>query len=300
MRDHKRFIYRVYGVFLLLPAMLLAGMAMHAVAGTDRDHGLLWEIRADGVTSSYLFGTIHSEDPEVLDLAVPVQEAFDGADRVVLEVLMDMEAMIYSSSAMLLMDGRMLSDITGRSLFDKTASAVSSRGIPEIVLERMKPWAAATTLSVPPPETGLVLDLRLYQEAERTGKQLHGLESIREQLDVFDAMPERDQVALLKDAVDNLEIIDEMNAALLSAWKRRDLAAMMAISDESMRTGDQRLAREFEQRLIVGRNRLMADRVEPYLRQGRAFIAVGALHLPGNDGLLNLLEQRGYTVRAVY
>ena len=300
MRDHKRFIYRGYRVYLLLPVMLLAGMVMHAVAGTDRGHGLLWEIRADGVTSSYLFGTIHSEDPEVLDLAVPVQEAFDGADRVVLEVLMDMEAMIYSSSAMLLMDGRMLSDITGRSLFDKTASAVSSRGIPEIVLERMKPWAAATTLSVPPPETGLVLDLRLYQEAERTGKQLHGLESIREQLDVFDAMPERDQVALLKDAVDNLEIIDEMNAALLSAWKRRDLAAMMAISDESMRTGDQRLAREFEQRLIVGRNRLMADRVEPYLRQGRAFIAVGALHLPGNDGLLNLLEQRGYTVRAVY
>ena len=57
--------------------MLLAGMAMHAIAGTDRDHGLLWEIRADGVTTSYLFGTIHSEDPEVLSLAVPVQEALD-------------------------------------------------------------------------------------------------------------------------------------------------------------------------------------------------------------------------------
>ena len=300
MRVHKRFICRGYGVLLLLPVMLLAGMALHAVAGADRDHGLLWEIRADGVTTSYLFGTIHSEDPEVLSLAVPVQEAFDGAERIVLEVLMDMEAMVYSSSAMLLMDGRLLSDIIGRPLFDKAASAISSRGVPEVVLDRMKPWAVATALSVPPPETGLVLDLKLYQEAEQAGKQLHGLETVREQLDVFDTLPEQDQVTLLKDALENMDLIDEMNTALLSAWKRRDLAAMVAISDESMQTGDQRIAREFEQRLIVDRNRLMADRVEPYLKQGGSFIAVGALHLPGDEGLLDLLEQRGYRLRVVY
>ena len=108
----------------------------------------MWEIRADGVTTSYLFGTIHSEDPEVLTLALPVQEAFDGAERIVLEVLMDMEAMVYSSSAMLLMDGRLLSDIIGRPLFDKAASAISSRGVPEVVLDRMKPWAVAKRMSL--------------------------------------------------------------------------------------------------------------------------------------------------------
>ena len=248
-RDHNRFVHRGYRVFILLPVMLIAGMAMHALAGTDRDHGLLWEIRADGVTASYLFGTIHSEDPQVLSLAAPVQAAFDDAERVVLEVLMDMEAMVYSSSAMLLMDGRLLSDIIGRSLFDRAASAISSRGVPEIVLDRMKPWAAATALSVPTPETGLVLDLKLYQEAERAGKPLHGLETIQEQIDVFDTLSERDQVILLKDAVEYQDEIDVMNTALLSAWKRRDLAAMMAISDESMQTGDQRIARDFEQRL---------------------------------------------------
>ena len=300
MHDQREIIRRGAGVFLLLQVMLIAGLASQAVAGTGRDHGLLWEIRGDGTTSSYLFGTIHSDDPDVLRLAAPVRQAFDGADSVILEVLMDMEAMVSSSSAMLLLDGRMLSDIIGRTLFEKTASAVSTRGIPEVVLERMKPWAAATTLSVPLPETGQVLDLKLFQEAEQAGKQLHGLETIREQFDVFDTMPERDQVVLLKDTVDNLDTIAEMNADLLSAWKRRDLAAMMAISDASMRTGDQRMAREFEQRLITDRNRLMADRVEPYLQQGSAFIAVGALHLPGDNGLLGLLESRGYTIRKVY
>ena len=213
---------------------------------------------------------------------------------------MDTEAMVHSSSAMLMTDGRLLSDIIGQSLFEKTARAVSARGIPEVVLERMKPWAVATTLSMPLPETGMVLDLKLFQAAEQAGKQLHGLETIREQLDVFETMPESDQVVLLKDAVDNLEVIDDMNAALLSAWKRRDLAAMMAISDDAMQSGDQRIARDFEQRLIIDRNRLMAERIEPHLERGGAFIAVGALHLPGDDGLLNLLERRGYTLMLIY
>ena len=107
-------------------------------------------------------------------------------------------------------------------------------------------------------------------------------------------------MALLQDAVDNLDLIDEMNAALLAAWKRRDLAAMMAISDAAIESGDQRIARDFEQRLIIERNHLMADRLEAHLQRGGAFIAVGALHLPGEDGLIRLLEQRGYSLRMIH
>ena len=67
-----------------------------------------------------------------------------------------------------------------------------------------------------------------------------------------------------------------------------------------MQQGDQRLADEFQQHLVVDRNHRMAERMRQYLQQGQAFIAVGALHLPGEEGLLNLLEQQGYTVRRVY
>jgi uncharacterized protein YbaP (TraB family) len=297
MRMQQLVIHRFAGLIILL---VFAGVSVATSGVAGRQHGLLWEIRGEGADPSYLFGTIHSEDPEVLRLARPVRQAFDAADSVVLEVLLNMEAMIYSSTVMLLTDGRMLSDIIDRSLFERTARAIVARGIPEVVLERMKPWAAATTLSVPAPETGMVLDLMLYQEAQQAGKPLHGLETIREQLDVFDTMPEPDQVALLQDAVDNLDLIDEMNAGLLAAWKRRDLAAMMAISDAAIESGDQRIARDFEQRLIIERNHLMADRVEPHLQRGGAFIAVGALHLPGEDGLIRLLEQRGYSLRMIH
>jgi uncharacterized protein YbaP (TraB family) len=297
MRMQQQVIHRFAGLIILL---VLAGVSVATPGGAGRQHGLLWEVHGEGADPSYLFGTIHSEDPEVLRLARPVRQAFDAADSVVLEVLLNMEAMIYSSTVMLLTDGRLLSEIIGRSLFEETASAIAARGIPEVVLERMKPWAAATTLSVPAPETGMVLDLVLFKEAQQAGKSLHGLETIREQLDVFDTMPERDQVALLQDAVDNLDLIDEMNAGLLAAWKRRDLAAMMAISDAAIENGDQRIARDFEQRLIIERNHLMADRVEAHLQRGGAFIAVGALHLPGEDGLIRLLEQRGYSLRMIH
>jgi uncharacterized protein YbaP (TraB family) len=297
MHTQQQVVHRFAGLIILLA---LAGVLVTSSCSSDRQHGLLWEIHGEDAAPSHLFGTIHSEDPEVLRLASPVRQAFEEADSVVLEVLLNMESMIYSSTVMLLTDGRLLSDIIGRSLFEATARAIAARGIPEVVLERMKPWAAATALSVPVPETGMVLDLVLYQEAQQAGKSLHGLETIREQLDVFDTMPERDQVALLQDAVDNLDLIDEMNAELLAAWKQRDLAAMMAISDAAIESGDQRIARDFEQRLIIERNHLMADRLEAHLQRGGAFIAGGALHLPGEDGLIRLLEQRGYSLRMIH
>jgi uncharacterized protein YbaP (TraB family) len=271
-----------------------------SAADTRRDHGLLWEISKPGMAASYLFGTVHSEDPEVVQLAPPVQQAFDRSGSVILEIMMDMNAMIYSSTAMLMTDDRTLSEVVGESLYKKTALAIQSRGIPELVLERMKPWAAATILSVPPPETGLMLDLVLYQQAQAAGKQLHGLETIQEQLGIFDSMSENDQIQLLRDAVDNLDKIDRMNAEVLVLYKRRDLAGMQALNQRYMNDGDPGISRDLEQRLIIDRNRTMVERMQPYLQAGNAFVAVGALHLPGDQGLLGLLDRRGYTVKRVY
>jgi uncharacterized protein YbaP (TraB family) len=208
--------------------------------------------------------------------------------------------MQYSSAAMLLLDGRTLDGIIGTELFNQASRVCSSRGIPELVLQRMKPWAVAVTLSMPVPETGQVLDMMLYQDALLANKPVHGLETIGEQLDVFDTLPESGQIMLLRDALENFPGIDALYEELLQAYKRRDLGALMAINDASMPIGDQRLADDLQRRLIRDRNRLMAERMQPYLEQGRAFVAVGALHLPGADGLLQLLQQRGYILRRVY
>lgn len=285
---------------LLLAVPLFFLLAATSRAATDKDHGLLWEVSKAGAEPAYLFGTIHSEDPDVLQLARPVQQAFTDSQTVVLEMLLDVDAMRYSGTAMLLMEGRSLSDMIGQPLFRQVATAMQSRGITTTVLERMQPWAAAVVLSMPAPETGQVLDAMLYQRALQQDKNVYGLETVQEQLAVFESLSAADQVLLLKDAVASFSEIDATHAELLAAYKQRDLEKLLAISDDSMQQGDQRLANEFQQRLVVDRNHRMVERMSQYLQLGKAFIAVGALHLPGDEGLLNLLEQQGYRLRCLY
>lgn len=286
------------GRLWLLCGMILLTAA--AAADARRVHGLLWEVGRPGLTPGYLFGTIHSEDPEVLDLAEPVARAYAGSQRVVLEVKLDRDAMLYSSAAMLMTDGQVLSEILDKPLYRKTAAAMQTRGITGPVLERMKPWAVAVTLAMPAPQTGVVLDLELFRKAQADGKPVFALETIQEQLDVFEGLSITDQVALLRDTVEQFAEVATLHKALLAAWKRRDLAQMMAINEAALESGDRDLAESFQRRLLTERNHRMAERLRQYLDAGGAFVAIGALHLPGKEGLLNLLENSGYTVRKIY
>jgi uncharacterized protein YbaP (TraB family) len=213
--------------------------------------------------------------------------------------VLDADALQQTGSAMLMMDGRSLSQILGEDLFRQTALAMQMRGVPEVVLERMKPWAVATTLSMPAAGTGMVLDRMLYEQALQDGKPVAGLETVREQLAIFEGMSMDDEVALLRDAVTQFSGIADLHRQLLEAYKRQDLAAMLAINEAALATGERRLAEEFQQRLVTDRNHRMAQRLRPYLREGGTFVAVGALHLPGDEGLLNLLERQGYSLTRI-
>lgn len=300
MHNQDRLVTRRLDPSLLLAVLLFFLLAAICQADTDRNHGLLWEISKPGIPPSYLFGTIHSEDPGVVNLPAAVQQAFAESGTIVLELLMDKDAMMYSATAMLMMDGRLLPDVIGQPLYDRVAAVIATRGITEPVLSRMKPWAVAVTLSVPAQKTGQVLDLVLYQEAVKQAKAVKGLETMQEQLDLFDDMPEADQITLLSDAVEYYPELDDMYRQMLEAYRARDLGALMRINDSYKEKGNQQMADDFQRRVIDERNQRMAERAQPMLQTGRAFIAVGALHLPGDKGLLNLLEQQGYRIRHVY
>jgi uncharacterized protein YbaP (TraB family) len=300
MHNRDRVTFRRLVPSALLAACLFFLLAAISQADAGRTHGLLWEISKPGISPSYLFGTIHSEDPAVVTLPAPVQQAFDESGTVVLELLMDKDAMMYSATAMLMMDGRLLEDVIGQPLYDSVVPIIATRGISEPVLSRMKPWSVAVTLSVPELETGQVLDLVLYQQALEQGKTVKGLETMQEQLDLFDSMPEADQITLLSDAVKYFPELDTMYQQMLDAYRARDLGALMRINDSYQEKGDKQMADDFQRRVIDERNQRMAERAQPMLKAGKAFIAVGALHLPGETGLLNLLEQQGYRIRRVY
>ena len=282
----------------LLFVTLLA--ANPANAAETFDHGLLWKIQGSGAAPSYLFGTMHSEDPEVVRLPTAVQQAFDKSRGLTLEVVLDPQSLLAMTSGFMLGDGSTLESHIGASLYKRVVSAMAVYGMPEVIVSTMKPWAVAVTLMTPPGESGVVLDLHLYQRAVAAGKPVDGLETPLEQLSVFDELSESDQVALLKDTLDNLPDVQDMLDDLKNAYLARDLVRLTAINDAAMRDSDPQLVARFTDKLITRRNHRMAERMQSRLRSGGRFIAVGALHLPGRDGLLRLLSQQGYTLTRVY
>ncbi len=288
-------------LLLLLLGGLAPAQARDAGATLAAEHGLLWQISspASGKTS-YLFGTIHSEDPRVTTLAPAVQSAFDRSSRYVMEIIPDQASMAVASQAMLLEQGRSLRALVGSQLFDKTARILGELGVPGEAADRFKPWAAMVIMSMPRVETGQVLDLMLYSAALQAGKAQAGLESALEQLSIFDSLPLAEQKVLLEDAVAQYPQMQEMLEQMHVAYLSRDLSRLAALSDQYSNLGDARLASKINNSLIDQRNLRMAARMETYLREGGAFVAVGALHLPGKQGLLQLLRKRGYVVTAIY
>jgi uncharacterized protein YbaP (TraB family) len=106
------------------------------------------------------------------------------------------------------------------------------------------------------------------------------------------------QLAILRDTLCHDDELKRQTERLLRLYLEGDLAGMMALNAQPHE--DEALFEAFMERTLYGRNRRWIGRLAPYLGQGRAFIAVGALHLPGDQGLLRLLEVQGYRVTAVH
>ena len=278
--------------------LLIIFLALGAGAS---EQGLLFEISAaeSGEPPCYLFGTIHSEDPRVLSLPAQTQAAFDRSDVFVMEAIPDAQAVIRAMMAMVYTDGRGLAQVAGQPLYEQTVAALAERGMAEEAIKDYKPWAAATLLGMPQAGTGEFLDIRLYKAALAAGKPVYGLESIEEQLAVFDTLTEDDQIALLRETLEARPELPEVFTRLLEAYLSRDLASLERLGDEYLRRGDPQLAARFRHAALEVRNQHMTDRMLAYLGRGGCFIAVGALHLPGKEGVLARLGQAGFSPRAL-
>lgn len=287
---------------LTLPRLLLLLLFLGAqpVEAACSQCGLLWQVESGDIPASFLFGTIHSEDPRVLDLPADVRTVFDASSTFVMELLPDFAAISAMTESMYFRDQRNLKQVLGEALFQRAVKALDARGIGAGVAIKLKPWAAAVTLSFPESETGLFLDLLLYRRALRQGKETVGIEAAREQLGFFTGMAMPNQIALLRATLDHLELTESGSEALISAWLARDVETLTAINEAYLQRLPDDLADRFRTQAIMERNARMARRLTPILAEGDAFIAVGALHLYGAEGLIQLLRDSGYEVKCVY
>jgi uncharacterized protein YbaP (TraB family) len=265
--------------------------------------GLLWKIEKTGVEPSHLFGTMHVGDPRVLKLAEPVEQAFVNADRFAMEMLLNFRAVGIITSGSFFNDGRTLESVMLPDDYRRLVKLFKQQlFLPEKVLNNMRPWAVLMAMMTPGQsqvESDSALDMVLYRRAAMRKIPLLGIESAEEQLAVFESLSIEEQVWLLNKSMLEYKQYGVQMKQMLEAYLDRDLAGLVALQDQ-FSYDDSDIDDKFTYELIEKRNIRMAERIQPVLQQGNAFVAIGALHLPGDNGVLHLLEQQGYSVSSVY
>ena len=275
--------------------------------------GLLWRVDKPGVAPSYLFGTIHSTDDSAIALARRAAQNIEGAKVVATELggPMDSAAKADIGAAML---GRALDrdHDTLESVPAKDRSAVeklvADQGLPTAFAHHLKLWFLAVLTAMPACETKREalnlpeVDQYLAETAKAAGVKVVGLETADEQLDAFSQISPSTAAALLAVAARDPALNDDVYATMLKLYVESRPAEILPIADVvgEMTEAERAAQDEFTRVLLVGRNAVMAKRAEPLLKQGGAFIAVGALHLVGEDGLVERLRKAGYTVTKLW
>ena len=286
---------------LCAAALALASTPLHAHPPPPFDQGLLWRISKAGARDSFVFGTIHISDPRV-GIAKPVGDALAQSRTLALELgsgVANAEVFELEQFG----DGRRLQPLIGDEAFKRVRTELIAQEISDRVIERMKPWAVMIKVSRGRPRGGdASLDQQLLTAARARGIRVEPLEWVEEQIASFDAVPLDSQVALLKHALAHREALESAVDASIDAWLRGDLARLARVSD---RMGEQFADMrphywQLTKHIIHNRSILMHHRLLVPLRGGRVFVAVGALHLYGDKGLLAMIARDGYRVTRMF
>ncbi len=286
-------------------AIAAALMPFAARADAPFSRGLLFRVDRAGAYTSWVFGTIHSAEPRTLALPQSVTRAFAQARSFAPEiVLSDVDADEFFGMAQF-DDGRALGDYFDHEALAAIRCALGTSAPAEPTFARLKPWAVLLKLAQAPAAAATeraTLDASLLAAARVRRMPLIGLELPAEQASAFDSIPLDTQIALVRYLLRERDALAREHAATIDAWLDRDLAKLAALAEAPPRS-DRDIARHFavlSHHLIDNRSVLMAHRLFLPLRHGGVFVAVGALHLYGERGLLSLLREQGYRIRRVY
>ena len=288
-----------YAFFIFVLCGFLAVAIAPARAEEPRYPSRLWQVwvpKAPGVKPSYLLGTMHLPDREIVNLPPRIERVVDSADSFTMEVKLDSQAYKAFSSLSALTGSETLSDLVGDSTFDEVVSLLKPRGMSRYGLERMKPWVVGLMLNYPPPSLDPILDHMLQMRFMRAGKPVHQLETAEEQIQIFNKLSMPDQIRFLRYSLEQQKHFDDYLTAMKQHYISDDLDALQAQAAEQMTDVDEDYLSDIYQELIDRRNLRMVDRMRARLHEGNALIAVGALHLTGDYGIIEILRQLDYSV----
>jgi uncharacterized protein YbaP (TraB family) len=297
------------GPRLILPALsliclLLAACASPPAPAPETGGLYLWEVAHPdpAIEGGHLFGTFHVGDGSALDPAIAT--ALDEADAIALELSPDETAPARAASALIsrgrLENGQTLADLLPEETFRALEARFAGKEVEWLGLQHMKPWVTLFQLIASVyAESGMTGEggAETILQAGARGRPVIGLETIEEQIAIFDELSLESQIRAIEDLLADGGDSQDMVAELMRAWREGDDATLTRLSFAGSEDPDMQ---RFYEALYFDRNELMSGRIDALMREGgNTFVGVGAAHMLGERGIPSLLSQRGFLLRRV-
>ena len=266
------------------------------IIAQDSENALLWKIEGNGIKTSYLYGTFHMLPQKDFVLKESVKNSFEKAELIVMEIDMDDPGLQTEMMKNTLMkDGVTLDQLISQEDYEKVSKALAAHNMPIDAVKSMKPFLV-TALMISQFIEGEPASFEgtFAQMAATQQKKLKGLESITDQLDIFDKIPYKDQAEDLLELVEERDRMSELFSQLIQSYHDQDVEGIYQLTVENTNSAE-------EAALILDqRNEKWIPRIGEYSADQVVFYGVGAAHLGGPNGVINLLRESNYTVTPIF
>lgn len=281
-------------LFLLSLYALLSG------AADAQEKSFLWQVRSNK-SNIYILGSIHFWKKDDYPLKNAIEKAFAGSQKLVFEIdLKNTDAATVQRVTLekgVDRDGTTLQQNISLETYSLAEKRAKELGIDIRALSPLKPWLVALTLTTLKlqklgfsPNSGV--DRYLAQRAIESGKATAGLETAAFQIGLLDQLSKPDQEAMLRQALTEMDLLDKSLGRIVHSWASGDVQSL----EETLLSG-MRGYPEVHQKIIVDRNQRWLPQIEKMLEESETtLVVVGAAHLVGKQGVIELLKARGYTV----
>lgn len=265
---------------------------------------LLFQVHGCNQPIRYVFGTYHSDSPSLAPIIAHLTPYLEQSKRLWVEIVSAPELLPQTQALLMLPpESPNLQMLVGDALFGEIKAKIAPiLGLDEAQLQRFRPWALALLVQYPPPSgDGIILDIKLQQMAARKAVGISGLETLHEQFSIFLQMPDAMQAEFVHYTLANLSSIQASMAQLEALYLQKDIYAIQKLSEDQfteMRQISPALVDYLHQHLVEKRNARMAQRILQQMPYA-AFVAVGALHLTGDGGILSRLEAAGLQIDSI-
>ena len=272
--------------------------SMQSIAQRDKTNTLLWEISGNGLNEpSYLFGTIHMICKEDFLLSESVKQKFASSKQIYLELDMDDPQLQVTMMQQMQLPGKeTLKNRLGESNFKKLDSFLQKEMNMNLVMfDKFKPMMVMSILAqrLLPCASMESYEINFVKMASEQKKELLGLEKVEEQIGVFDAIPDSLEIRSIMKMVNDFDTQKKEFTRMSAIYKSQDLEALYQLMVESPEMMDS------QELLLDRRNRNWIPIMESAMKNSSTFFAVGAGHLGGSQGVLELLRKQGYVVKGI-